>query len=65
MFSIHCALKLISFVMLVIDNVKQYYRLWHSYIVRIDNDIKLLRPVSDTWFSPWLLICMAPNQYQN
>ena len=65
MLSFHCALELISFVMLVIDIVKQEYSWWHSYIASIDNAIKLLRPVSDTWFSLWLLICMAPNQYQN
>ena len=62
MLSFHCALELISFVMLVIDIVKHEYRCWHSYIARIGNDIKLLRPASDTWFSLWLLICMAPNQ---
>ena len=65
MLSFHCALEFISFVMLVIDIVKQEYIWWHSYIASIDNNIKLLRPVWDTWFSLWLLICMAPNHYQN
>ena len=47
MLSFHCALELISFVILVIDIVKQEYRWRYSYIASIDNDIKLLRLVSD------------------
>ena len=50
-----------SFAMFVIDIVKQEYRLWYAYISSIDNEIKSSIPISDTWFSLWLAICMAPN----
>ena len=32
-----------------IDIVKQEYIWWYSYISSIDNDINLLRLISDTW----------------